>query len=68
LLNIAVPPTTGKPRAIYDFKWLVGRHDLDQKIRFNVVVYQLDSVPLKKIVAFLKKSTSRANSPDAHHR
>jgi hypothetical protein len=39
-----------------------------KKIRFNVVVYQLDSVPLKKIVAFLKKSTSRANSPDAHHR
>jgi hypothetical protein len=36
--------------------------------RFNVVVHQLDSVPLEKIAAFLEKRTSQANSPDAHHR
>jgi hypothetical protein len=36
--------------------------------RFNVVVYQLDGVPLEKIAAFLELLTSRANSPDAHHR
>ena len=36
--------------------------------RFNVVVYQLDGVPLEKIAAFLEQPTSQANSPHAHHR
>jgi hypothetical protein len=36
--------------------------------RFNVGVYQLDGVSLEKIAAFLDLLTSRANSPDAHHR
>jgi len=36
--------------------------------RFNVVVYQLDGVPLEKIAAFLERPTSEANSPDTHHR
>ena len=36
--------------------------------RFNVVVYQLDGVPLEKIAAFLERSESQANSPDTQHR
>ncbi|MGA7334036.1 MAG: hypothetical protein WBX77_20220 [Pseudolabrys sp.] len=36
--------------------------------RFSVAVYQLDGVSLEKIVAFLEKRTSQANSPDRHHR
>ena len=36
--------------------------------RFNVVVYHLDGVLLEKIAVFLEQPTSRANSPDAHHR
>jgi hypothetical protein len=36
--------------------------------RFNVGVYHLDGVSLEKIAAFLDLLTSRANSPDAHHR
>ena len=36
--------------------------------RFSVAVYPLDGVSLEKIVAFLEKRTSQANSPDRHHR
>jgi hypothetical protein len=36
--------------------------------RFNVIVYHLDGVSLEKIAVFLEQPTSRANSPDAHHR
>jgi hypothetical protein len=36
--------------------------------RFNVVVHHLDGVSLEKIAVFLEQPTSRANSPDAHHR
>ena len=36
--------------------------------RFNVVVYQLDGVPLEKVATFLEQPTSQANSPNAHHR
>lgn len=36
--------------------------------RFNVVVYQLDGVPLEKVAAFLEQPTSQANSPNGHHR
>ncbi len=36
--------------------------------RFNVVVYQLDGVPLEKVAEFLERRTSLANSPDSHRR
>ncbi len=36
--------------------------------RFNVVVYQLDGVPLEKVATFLEQPKSQANSPDVHHR
>ena len=36
--------------------------------RFNVVVYQLDGVPLEKVAEFLERRTSLANSSDSHRR
>ncbi len=36
--------------------------------RLNVVVYDLDGVPLEAIVSFLERSKSRANSLGTHHR
>jgi hypothetical protein len=36
--------------------------------RFNVVVYQLDGVPLEKVAEFLERRISLANSPDSHRR
>jgi hypothetical protein len=36
--------------------------------RFNVVVYQLDGVPLEKIASFLERPESRTNFPGAYRR
>ena len=36
--------------------------------RLNVIVYDLDGVPLETIASFLEQPESLANSPGAHHR
>ena len=36
--------------------------------RLNVIVYDLDGVPVETIASFLEQPESRANSPGAHHR